>query len=610
MDAKLIAFIVLIVCVVIIPGFRSALKIWVLLRQEKIWENIAKNISTITLDDIHGFPEPTHYVLNCVLTAQAGVGKPQAVPAALEHLAATLDAPLHTLRSLSYFSVLLGLLGTVSVLAITFGGVKDITGIEPALLGHVYTFNAAAISLAAVLYLFHVYLRWRGDHLVLMASQTLGRLQSEIPENVDPQLVAALEAVGHKFTQWGEEIYARHRQEAEALSREMRGLGEAIQGMVQGMIAARRTEEEGIIPLLRSQDEKIELLSQRLDARFRELAEPIQKTLPLIEQWQGRIEELGNLLQTMLEADLPGNTKGLTLATKQLAVAVGELPQLVQRHFQGIKKVIAAGLQDAVKEGWQQTVAPAFVDLSSRFSLMLKAHQDFTNSVARLPQAVAENVTASLMDEKQKTVQPSVNKMIEAINQSLTAHQGLEKTLNQTATDLPRNVNASLQPLVQAHTELAGKFQDLAVQLQVLQDLPPTLVEALKEALKHTGDLVTANVSERLRHLWQRELAPQAAACSKTLQESLQEQQKLTKQLYTLYGDLILQLETERKMLLDQMTQRLPEAFAAKGDGHLRDIVTSLQQLQIALENMGKRISTSGGDQETSPRRGWFWRGS
>lgn len=610
MDMKFTVFVVILLCIVVVPGFHTAWKVWVLLRQQNLWKDIAKRINSLTLDDIRGFPEPTHYVLDCVLTTKHGLGKPQAVPAALEHLTATIDAPLRTLRSLSYFSVLLGLLGTVSVLAITFWGVKNITGVEPALLGHVYAFNAVAILLAAFFYLFHVFLRWRSDNLVLIASQSLGRLQTDIPENVDPQLVAALEAVGRNFTQWVEDIYARHRQEAEKLVQEMRELGEAIKRMVKSMIAARRTDEEGIIPLLRSQDEKIELLSKRLDARFRELAEPIQKTLPLIEQWQRRLEELGILLQTMLEADLPGNTKGLTLATEKLVAAVSELPQLVQKHFKGIKEVIATGLQDAVKEGWQQTVAPVFVDLIERLSLLLEAHQALMASIERLPQAIAVNVTTSLMTEWQETVQPPVTKMTEAINQLLRAQDSLEGAISQLARNIPHLVAAGTQQVVQASIELSGKLNDLATRLQVLTELPPTLVAALKDALRNTGDIITTNWSEKLRQLWQQNLAPQAAAWSKTFQESLQEQQKQTKKLDTLYGNLTSQIENERKMLLDQMSQRLPNAFAAQGDGYLRDIVTSLQQLRIAVDNLGKGTSTSSKDQETGSRRGGFWRRS
>lgn len=610
MDIKVILFVIVLFFFVIIPGVRNSWKVWVLVRQQKDWENVREKIGTLTLDDIRGFPEPTHYVLNCVLTTQPGVGMPQAVPAASEHLAATVDAPLRALRSLSYFSVLLGLLGTVSVLAITFWGVKNIAGIEPALLGYVYAFNAVAILFAAFLYLVHVLLRWRSDNLLLAVSQTLGRLQTESPENVDPQLVAALEAVGRNFKQWGEDIYAHHREEAEKLVQEMKGLGKAIEGMVQNMVAARRTEEEGIIPLLRSQDEKIELLSQRLDERFRELAEPIQKTLPLIEQWQRRLEELGNLLQTMLAADLPGNTRGLTLATEKLVSAASELPQIIQKRFQGIKEVIATGLQDAVKDGWRQTVAPVFEDLSARLSLLLEGYQTIIAAVNRVPEAVAIHVTDSMITGWQKNVQPALNKMEEIIAQLLRAQQSLEGAIVQMAADIPHKVAAGTQPLVQVNTELSGNLQDLASQLNVLRELPQTLVYAVGDALKNTGDAITTNWSTKLQELWEKEIAPKTADWSGTLQEILKEQQKQNYTLDTLEGRFVIKMENLGTKVAEQTTRGFQNVLSAKEDGYLRDIVNSLQELENTLGQMGKWFADSSPDKEASSRWERFWRKS
>lgn len=608
MDIKYLLLLGFLACLVLLPGCSALWRVWVITQQKRDWQYLDSRIADLTLADIPSLPEPTHYVLNCVLTTHAGLGKPQAVPAALEHMAATLDAPLRTLRSLSYASVLLGLLGTVGVLAYTFWGIEDITKIQPSLLSHVYFFNAIAIACAAVLYLANIGLRRRADALFLTASRTLGRLQAEIPENVDPHLVASLEAVGHKFTQWGEEIYARHHQEAENFVREMQGLGEAIQGMVQNMIAARRTEAEGIIPLLRSQDEKIEILSQRLDQRFRELAEPIQKTLPLIEQWQRRLEELGNLLQTMMAADLPGNTKGLTLATEKLVAAVSELPQLVQKHFKGIKEVIATGLQDAVKEGWQQTVAPVFVDLSKRLSFLLEAHQALKASIERLPQAVAEKVTASLMTEWQEAVQPSVTKMTQALNQLLQAQYSLEETVGQLAKDIPHHVATGTQPLVQVNNELSGNLQDLAAQLNVLRELPQTLVYAVGDALKNTADVITTNWSAKLQELWEREIAPKTADWSENLREILKEQQKQNYTLDTLEGRFAVKMENLGTKVAEQTTRGFQNVLSAKEDGYLRYIVNSLQELEKTLKKMGKWFAESTPDKESASLWQRFWR--
>ncbi len=247
-----------------------------ILKQQSIWEELSANVGELTLDKVQVIDdEPTRFVLSCSLTNRPGIGKSQGITAALGHLDAALDAPLRALRSCSHLSVLVGLLMTVFVLTITFWEIQDIRTIKPSLLIHIYLVNFVAILGAAFIYRSYIHRRRLADRFLLLASETLGRLQTDVPEGVDPHLVAALERVGTQFTQWVEDIYARHQQHSERLVQEMQGLGVGLREMVQSMLAAQKTEVEGIIPLLRSQDEKVELLSQRLDERFQDLARPL-----------------------------------------------------------------------------------------------------------------------------------------------------------------------------------------------------------------------------------------------------------------------------------------------------------------------------------------------
>ena len=606
MDITYIGFFGVLGCFVLIAGFRfnSGRQAWDLLKQHQTWRELQDRIGTLTLDDIRGLPEPTHYVLNCVLTSRPGLGKPQAVPAALDHLAATLDAPLRMLRSLSYASVLLGLLSTVGVLACTFWGIEDITKIQPSLLGHVYSINAFAIFLAAILYIVHIVMRWRADALLLTASQTLGRLQAEIPEGVDPHLVAALEAVGRNFMQWGEEIYARHRQDAQVLVQEMQGLGQAIQGMVQSMVAARRTEEEGLIPLLRTQDEKIELLSQRLDDRFRELAEPIRATMPFLQQWQQRLEELGQLLEALQRADLPGKTEALALATRSLEGTVDTLPQAVREKFAGIKEVLGQGLQDAVRQGWQETVAPVFQDLTSRLASLLEEQQTLLDSVKKLPQAVAQSVTSSW----QKTVEPTLGHLADLVSRMLQAQQSLDQTMTGMGQELSRHVAAGVQPLVHVVTDLTNRLAELGERLSVLSNLPHLLPRAVHDSLSEVPKLLATSLPEDFREWWRGEIAPQITQLSQTIKDTLEEQQRQRRILNTLDSRLADYLENWETKLAEKMTVGLQNALSTRGDGYLRDIASALHELEKSWGQMSKTMGGSSPDKDTGSWR--FWRKS
>jgi len=363
----LLAFLLIFV---VLPALFQLTSIIRVMRQRQVWLRLRPKIARISLQDIQGLPEPTRYVLDCVLTDKIGRGKPQAIPSALEHLAAAFDAPTRFLRSLSYLSVLFGLLGTVTLLALAFLDVHQISDLKPEHLRYIYPVNSIAIALATIIYIIYSFYRLKGDRLLLTASQTLGLLQAEVPEEVDPNLVASLERVADKFKEWGQETQLQHEQHANALVREMRGLGEAIREMVNRMIATRRTEEEGIIPLLRTQDEKIELLSERLDERFRDLAKPLLEGLPILEQWRDRTKELGELFREFQQADLPGQTAALGLETKSLAKAIAALPKAVRGQFKGIDQVIGAAVQEAVRDGWEQTIKPTLQDIGSDISVL------------------------------------------------------------------------------------------------------------------------------------------------------------------------------------------------------------------------------------------------
>jgi hypothetical protein len=191
----------------------------------------------------------------------------------LDYLAAAVDSPIGLVRSLSYLSILVGLLGTVSLLALALQSVDAIGQFKIEQLKNIYPLNAVAIGLAVVLHLSYSWFRHQGDQFLLQVSRVLGRLRVDQIGAADPVLLATLEKVGEKFKDWGNEIQEHHRQEINHLLQEVRELGESIRQLVGIAIATRQEEERALEPLLRSQDAKLELLNQRLYQNYLLLAQ-------------------------------------------------------------------------------------------------------------------------------------------------------------------------------------------------------------------------------------------------------------------------------------------------------------------------------------------------
>ncbi len=81
-----------------------------------------------------------------VLTQEKGVVQAGAVGPALDYLAAEMDSPISIVRSLSYLSILVGLLGTVSLLALALQSVDVIGQFRIEQLKNIYPLNAIAIG--------------------------------------------------------------------------------------------------------------------------------------------------------------------------------------------------------------------------------------------------------------------------------------------------------------------------------------------------------------------------------------------------------------------------------------------------------------------------------
>ena len=291
-----LVFLIVLFLVICLPFFILRRRLRSILSQQDLWRELEQTISDLTPEACHYYPNPSRHVLQSVLSNQKGVARAGAVGPALDYLAAEVDSPISIVRSLSYLSILVGLLGTVSLLAMALQSVDAIGQFKIEQLKNIYPLNAVAIGLAVVMYLSYSWYRHVGDQFLLQVSIVLGRLQVDQLGAADPALLATLEKVGEKFKDWGNEIQEHHRQEINHLVQEVRELGEAIRQVAVAAIAARQEEDRALVPLLRSQDAKLELLNQRLYQNYLLLTQGTGSPddLPLIDETLGDQVRIGS----------------------------------------------------------------------------------------------------------------------------------------------------------------------------------------------------------------------------------------------------------------------------------------------------------------------------
>jgi hypothetical protein len=269
-------FVSLLFLCVGVPFVLVRRRIKAILGQFGHWRDLEQNIQEVSKEEVRLYPNPTRYVLQSVLSTAKGTARAGAAAPALEYLAAEVESPILTLRSLSYLAVLIGLLGTVTMLALALNRMDSLSQFKADLIKNIYPINAFAIGLAVAIFLSYSWYRHRGDQLLLLASRVLGRLRADQLGGADPHLLATLEKVGESFKEWGDEIQARYQSKIDDLLQEMRDLGAAIREVVGEAVLSRREEDQTIVPLLRSQEARIESLSRQLEQSYVELRQSVK----------------------------------------------------------------------------------------------------------------------------------------------------------------------------------------------------------------------------------------------------------------------------------------------------------------------------------------------
>ena len=264
-------FVSLLFVFVGVPFVLVRRRIKAIMRQFEHWRELEKNIKEVGKEEVRLYPNPTRYVLQSVLSSTKGTARAGAVAPALDYLAAEVESPILTLRSLSYLAVLIGLLGTVTMLALALHRLDNLSAFKADVIRNIYPINAFAIGMAVAIFISYSWYRHQGDQFLLLAARVLGRLGADQLGGADPHLLAALEKVGERFKEWGDEIHERYQSKINDLLQEVRELGQAIREVVGEAVLSRKEEDQAIVPLLRCQDAKIELLSQRLEQGYLDL---------------------------------------------------------------------------------------------------------------------------------------------------------------------------------------------------------------------------------------------------------------------------------------------------------------------------------------------------
>jgi hypothetical protein len=268
-------FVFLLFVFVAVPFVLVRRRIKAIMGQVEPWRELEQNIREVGKEEVRLYPNPTRYVLQSVLSSTKGTARAGAVAPAMEYLAAEVESPILTLRSLSYLAVLIGLLGTVTMLAIALHSMDSLSQFKADMIKNIYPINAFAIGMAVAIFLCYSWYRHQADQFLLLAARVLGRLRTDQLGGADPHLLAALEKVGESFKEWGDEIHERYQSKINDLLQEVRELGAAIREVVGEAVLSRKEEDQAIVPLLRSQEVKIDLLSQRMEEGYIELRQSL-----------------------------------------------------------------------------------------------------------------------------------------------------------------------------------------------------------------------------------------------------------------------------------------------------------------------------------------------
>ena len=281
-------FVFLLFFFVGVPFVLVRRRIKAIMGQFEPWRELEQNIREVGKEEVRLYPNPTRYVLQSVLSNTKGTARAGAVAPAMDYLAAEVESPILTLRSLSYLAVLIGLLGTVTMLALALHSMDSLSQFKADVIKNIYPINAFAIGLAVAIFLSYSWYRHKGDQFLLLAARVLGRFRADQLGGADPHLLAALEKVGESFKEWGDEVHERYQSKINDLLQEVRELGAAIREVVGEAVLSRKEEDRAIVPLLRSQEVKIELLSQRLEQGYLELKQLLEAGIETDEPESGR----------------------------------------------------------------------------------------------------------------------------------------------------------------------------------------------------------------------------------------------------------------------------------------------------------------------------------
>jgi len=286
-------------------------------------------------------------VMTQVLSDQPGHGASGRIPIAMQPLELAVDAKVRARREWSGMFIMITLLMTAIVLALVFYG----RATKGEILSHfslVFTANALALTTAVVLHGMYLRAKTEADSILARVYAALGRLREDATQDLDSELVKAVEIIARKIEKRSEAFENRNLERVEELIGEVKVLGVAIQDMFREVVSPDSTddeEEESAILIARSVGAAVERLSTRVDEASAALVKAVEEGTPAmtaLDRAAGRVEESQAAL---VKADIPGRIDSFQEQFRALNDGVAKLPrQMAEAQESGLLR-----LQDVAK---------------------------------------------------------------------------------------------------------------------------------------------------------------------------------------------------------------------------------------------------------------------
>ncbi|BCS31404.1 hypothetical protein TBR22_A06050 [Luteitalea sp. TBR-22] len=482
---------------VVVWHVRTALSLHVPTATE--WAGISERITSLSKDvvDVSDYSENARRALDLVLTNEPGYGRLAAIPQAMELLIEPVEAAARLLRTASSQVVMIGLLGTVLIFAITFQS-ADVSD-PAALLTHlkfIYWVNAVGLFVSVLLLLASMRARAAGEHAVRIAGKALHLLQDSGSSNLAPELVKALEVSASQFQQFSQQLFNDQFAKIQTLLGSVQGVGTSLHALVDQVVVKAADERTAFEATSRQHVVAIEALTQRLDQGFQLLATPFLEGIPAMHGLTQAAQALQKSSDDVMKANVAQAVAQLKVATQGLNRILEGLPQQVAQATSEANAAVRESTVNAVQAALENAITPLSGRIEESGNQLTTHLRGLLTSWAKF---MDEQRRARLAGDEQMT--QSLSKISGALRTDMANVASVLETLNESARLLPgavrHQMDAGAQRIEQHLAGLAGGIGNVGKDLSAL----PTAVAG--EVQRSTGAVARelADVSATLRQL-------------------------------------------------------------------------------------------------------------